>query len=340
LTEPAQQQANLKVVFATSRVHARDRLAYWREEAAKAYVSHEFSTSVGRSFQGVIRAGTLGALELALFSCDQCTVDRTAACLKSSYDDELLVGLQVKGRMALHQDGRDAVTSPGDMFLMDPRRPFSIDVHPGILSLAIKVPRWELQARLGDVSALTARPISNRGPEAALASSFLGLLIERADAIGEPAAGKIAQQALDLVALAFEASIPRGRARLSSSRTTTLLRLKAIIEAKLHDPTLKPTLAAAAAGISVRYANALLAQEGTSLERFIMRRRLQRCRQALEDPAQTHRPVGDIAYACGFSDVSHFARRFKTQFGCSPSECRSRASSPRLDDHLMSSAGC
>jgi AraC family transcriptional regulator, positive regulator of tynA and feaB len=339
LTEPAQQQANLKVVFATSRVHARDRLAYWREEAGKAYVAHEFSTSMGRAFQGIIRAGTLGTLELALFSCDQCAVDRTVGCLKSAYDDELLIGLQVKGRMALHQDGRDAVTAPGDVFLLDPRRPFSFDVYPGIQSLAVKVPRWELQARLGDVSALTARPISNRRPEAALASSFLSLLVERADAIGEPAAGKIAQQALDLVALAFEASIPQGRTQLSSSRTTTLLRLKAIIEAKLHDPTLKPMLAAAAAGISVRYANALLAQEGTSLERFIMRRRLQHCRRSLEDAAQLHRPVSDIAYACGFSDVSHFTRRFKAEFGCSPSECRSRAGALRCEDRLSSRGG-
>ena len=68
-----------------------------------------------------------------------------------------------------------------------------------------------------------------------------------------------------------------------------MLRLKAVIEAKLHDPYFKPMLAAAAAGISVRYANALLAQEGTSLERFIMRRRFLHCRQALEDPAQMHR---------------------------------------------------
>jgi hypothetical protein len=41
-------------------------------------------------------------------------------------------------------------------------------------------------------------------------------------------------------------------------------------EARRHLPGLKPAIAAAAAGVSVRYANALLAQEDTSLEGYIM----------------------------------------------------------------------
>jgi AraC-like DNA-binding protein len=151
------------------------------------------------------------------------------------------------------------------------------------------------------------------------------MLAARADAIDGPAGARLVQQALDLVALAFETESKSGPAALSSSRTTTLLRLKAIIEARLYDPALKPALAAAATGISVRYANALLAEEATSLERFIVERRLHHCRQALEDPAQASRTVTAIAYTCGFSDASHFTRRFKALFGRSPSECRPRA---------------
>jgi len=144
---------------------------------------------------------------------------------------------------------------------------------------------------------------------------------ERADAIDPSMGAKVARQALDLVALAFEARTGNA-ALLSSTRTTTFLRLKSIIEARLSDPELKPAGVAAIAGISVRYANALLAHEGTSLERFIVQRRLQRCRLALEDPAQLGRTVGDIAYSYGFSDLSHFTRRYKAQFGRSPGESR------------------
>ena len=79
---------------------------------------------------------------------------------------------------------------------------------------------------------------------------------------------------------------------------------------------------AAETGISVRYANTLLSAEGSSLERYILNRRLERCRRALEDPRHAHRTVGEIAFAWGFSDLSHFARRFKAKFGVSPGEYR------------------
>jgi AraC-like DNA-binding protein len=131
----------------------------------------------------------------------------------------------------------------------------------------------------------------------------------------------IAQQPLDLVALSFEA-IGGGVAELSSPRATALLRLKSIVEAQLPDPALKPATAAQAAGMSVRYANVLLAQEGTSLERYIMLRRLKRSRLALMSPTHASRTISDIAYSYRFSDQSHFARRFREQFNCTPSEVR------------------
>ena len=53
---------------------------------------------------------------------------------------------------------------------------------------------------------------------------------------------------------------------------------------------------AAAAGTSVRYTNSVLAEEVTSITRYIQERRLVRCRRALEDPQQAHRSLREIAY--------------------------------------------
>ena len=100
--------------------------------------------------------------------------------------------------------------------------------------------------------------------------------------------------------------------------------IRAAIEARLADPRLDPQAVADAVGISVRYANAILAEQDTSLKRFILRRRLTRCRRAFEDPNQDHRTVGDIALGWGFSDLTHFTRRFKEVYGIRPSEYRKR----------------
>jgi AraC family transcriptional regulator, positive regulator of tynA and feaB len=148
------------------------------------------------------------------------------------------------------------------------------------------------------------------------------MLPRRLDALEGPVGLTIAEQALDLVALAFSVETQPSGPSLSSSRAITLLRLKSVIESRLYEPDLRPAAVAAEAGISVRYANALLSAEGTSLERCILDRRLERCRRALEDPRQAHRTVGEIAFAWGFSDLSHFGRRFKAEFGVSPGEYR------------------
>lgn len=250
----------MKTAFSTASVHARDRLAYWLEEASKHYVTHEFSTPVGRKFNGEIRVATLGTFDVAAFRCDEAKVVRTPRCLKGATDDDILLCQQVAGHTTVHQDGRDVITTPGDVYLIDPRRPFALGV--GVTrSLVFKVPRWELQARLGEVASHTAMPVPRGKPVSILASEFLTMAAERADAIDPSMGAKVARQALDLVALAFEARTGNA-ALLSSTRTTTLLRLKSIIEARLSDPELKPAGVAAIAGISVRYANALLAQRG------------------------------------------------------------------------------
>lgn len=314
----------MKVVFSTSMVHARDRLDHWRKAASKASALHEFSSSAGAAFQGSISVGVLGSLPVTIFDCDACQAERTERCIGRSSDDDLLLVSPLSGRMSFRQDGREGRLGPGDMVLMEPRRPAFVEVSCPTRSLLIRVPRWELQDRLGAVSAFTSRMISQESALGALASGFLALIPDRIGGLDRVSGEKIAQQALDLVALAFSAEAAGRPVALSTSRRATLLRIKQIIENRLCDPGLRPATVAKAAGISVRYANALLAVEDTSLERFIVIRRLERCRRLLEDPAQAPSTVGEIAFACGFSDLSHFSRRFKARFGVSPRECRGR----------------
>ena len=53
---------------------------------------------------------------------------------------------------------------------------------------------------------------------------------------------------------------------ISSGRAVALFRVRMAIESRLSDSTLDPEAVASAAGVSVRYANGLLAEQGMSLE--------------------------------------------------------------------------
>jgi AraC-like DNA-binding protein len=148
------------------------------------------------------------------------------------------------------------------------------------------------------------------------------MLPTHAGNLGAAAEVIVQDQALDLVAVSFAKAMGDGKPRVSSARSLALLNLRAAVEARLADPALDAGMVALAAGVSVRYANAVLAQEGTSITRLIQERRLARCRQALDDPLQSHRTISEIAYAWGFSDMTHFGRRFKAASGLSPRDYR------------------
>jgi AraC-like DNA-binding protein len=135
----------------------------------------------------------------------------------------------------------------------------------------------------------------------------------------------VKHQALDLVAVALASTMQGQKPRVSSAKGLALMSLHAAMDSRLSDQHLDGEMVAAAAGISVRYANSVLAEDGTSLTRLIQAKRLERCRMALEDEAQAHRTISEIAYAWGFSDMTHFGRRFRARFGLLPSDCRRRA---------------
>jgi AraC-like DNA-binding protein len=77
--------------------------------------------------------------------------------------------------------------------------------------------------------------------------------------------------------------------------------------------------------VSIRYASAVLSDEGLSIGALIQSRRLTRCRQALADSQQSHRTIKEIAVGWGFSDMTHFGRRFKAINGMTPREYRRMA---------------
>jgi transcriptional regulator GlxA family with amidase domain len=93
--------------------------------------------------------------------------------------------------------------------------------------------------------------------------------------------------------------------------------LKALREMRAQlEPPLSTAELARRVGLSQRSLERLFRAEiGTTPARHYLRLRLNRARQLL---GQTTMPVTEIAIACGFASVSHFARTYGAAFGHSP----------------------
>jgi AraC family transcriptional regulator, positive regulator of tynA and feaB len=313
----------VKTIFSTADVHRRDAFDYWHEVLCRKVIPHDCTPENRLIFAAEIRSASLADTAVVQYENTPMQNDVTVRHVAHAGADELLVRRQITGVFVAEQDGRSIVLEPGDITLFDPRRPMRGKYLKGAKQLVLKVPRLHLEARVGDVRQAVARPIKPfEEAEYGLTSAYLAMLPTYADGLAAAAAEVVRDQILDLVAVTLMKAIGGGKPLLSSARSLVLINVRTAIETRLSNPALDAKTVAAAAGVSVRYANAVLAECGTSITRLIWARRLEHCRRALEDPAQLHRTVSEIAYRWGFSDMTHFGRSFRATYGSLPSEYR------------------
>jgi AraC-like DNA-binding protein len=298
----------MKRIFSTADVHPRDRFDLWHSVACATIVGHDSVPTQRQGFRADIKAGTLADIGVVEFDNSPMRVARTALQAAQADSDELFLCRQQTGSLAIDQYGRAVVLRAGDLTLLDPLMPYAADFSEQSQTLVLKMPRRQLEARLGSSRRLIGISIGSDAPLRKWVSCFAGMVPGVAGAVA-PAVERVLQgQLLDLIAAAFAEIGASSTPPSSSIQTITRLNVHAAIEERLTDPTLDATKVANASGVSVRYANALLAKEGTSIMRLVLARRLERCKRTLEDPNQRHRTVSDIAYGWGFSDMTHFGR--------------------------------
>jgi AraC-like DNA-binding protein len=75
-------------------------------------------------------------------------------------------------------------------------------------------------------------------------------------------------------------------------------------------------------GVSARYVHMLLESTGMTFSEHLLEFRLRKVYQSIVTPMDHWRKVSEIAYECGFGDLSYFNRSFRRRFGDSPSAIR------------------
>jgi len=315
----------MQQIFSTRDVHPRERFDYWHEIARKNIVYHDSQPDDRPRFEADVDAGVLADIGFIRCALSPLTVSRAADHIARARSDDLLLCRLISGTAAFEQEGREVVLEVGDSILIDPMLPYSGTSRSGLDLLVLKLPRRDLEARIGNVRRMITRAVKPLDPETSLASSFLAMLPDRVGKMSHVAQELLKNQTLDLIAVSLAKMVQSGTPRISSTRGLMLLSVRAAIETRLSDPALDGKTVAAAAGVSVRYANSVLAEEDMSIARYIQERRLARCRRALEDPQQAHRSLSEIAYGWGFSDMTHFGRSFRKAYGILPSVYRKLA---------------
>jgi AraC-like DNA-binding protein len=310
------------VVLDTSSSVPDRRLAVWQDIVCDTFVGLDCQSDMHDAFWGSVSQSAVGpATFTRVDSCAQ-RVFRTPSRIARASEDFVLVALGNSGVNGVYQDGREAVVSAGQFTIYDTTRPYELRFDDSFSQTILQMPRKLLQQRIGAFDMLTATTFSSDHPLESLVYEFLVGMSKTIDHVDPATATRLLDQALDLVAMAFADRMHQRPPDQSSHRSALLYRLKNYILTHLRDPELSMPRAAAAIGISPRYASDLMAAEQTSFRSYVQVQRLERCRRDLSDPAHAARHISDIAFAWGFNDLAHFSRIFKQRFGASPREWR------------------
>jgi AraC-like DNA-binding protein len=311
----------MQVQFATDGVPAYRRLALWQDIVCDVYVQLDCKSDLGSAFNGRVTRAPLGEASCTEVSSQQQRVYRTRSRIARSHEDFFLIALGKHGVGGVAQDGRETVLRPGEFAIYDTTRPYELRFDDAFTQVILQVPRDMLLRRVAGTEALTAISFGSDRPLQKLAHDFVYRLCQSADEIQPEHAVRLSEQAVDLVAMALSERL--GTQALPSTRRLALLhRLKAHVRTHLADPDLSISEAATVLGVSPRYVNDLLSEEGTSFQRFVLTERLAQCQRDLASPILAHRHVSEIAFAWGFNDVSHFGRVFRERYGLSPRDFR------------------
>jgi AraC family transcriptional regulator, positive regulator of tynA and feaB len=324
----------VKTIFSTSSVHPRDRFDYWHSLACREIVSHDSLPENRATFQAEIRAAKFGNLDLVEFSNSPMQVSHTLAHAERTRPDTMFLCYQLSGSVLIVQNAREVNLDAGSLMLLEPRLPYAARFASNSKTLVIKVPRRELRARIGGNRDLIGRRVTAEVADDDLALSTAARLPSVAGMMASITEEMVGSHVLDLIGVSLARAIGSAAVRVSNSKALLLGQIRSVVEANLADPNIDGQQVADTVGISVRYANAILAEQNSSLQRLILSRRLSRCRLALEDPDQISRTVAEIAQGWGFSDMTHFGRCFRAAFGISPREYRKASTQSRRGNRL------
>ena len=247
----------------------------------------------------------------------QYEVQHRTSHIRSATDSYCFACLPLTTAICLRQAGRDCALAPGDLGLVDTRQEYTIDILSGGSSIWVRFGSHRLEAQLPQLADVFARRIDGTAGIGNLASRFIRSVAEESDRLLERSQTAIAVMAADLVSEAAACTTAE-RTLFRSSSQRTLERARTYIDQHLNSENLSPVQIARGIGISPRYLSQLFATAGETPMGCVSRQRLRRCRARLE--RETWRPglITDMAFACGFTNVSSFNRLFKTAFGITP----------------------
>jgi AraC-like DNA-binding protein len=239
------------------------------------------------------------------------------------------IGLQVSGQTVKTIGEHCRAFSPREISLTDFASPYQWRSAGDSTSMSLRFTYAELclpaENIRSAVGCLATSPLY-----ALFQTHVLELYSLFAQDIPASAAESLAAATLELARAVIATVGQDDVARNDVANEALVTRIEAYVQQHLADPALSPESIAHAHQISVRQLYKLWSARELGLAEWIMQGRLEGARRDIR--RNEAMPIATLARRWGFTDATHFGRRFRAAYGISPREWRQAHRTPERAD--------
>lgn len=240
-------------------------------------------------------------------------------------DRHVYIGFNIGAtRTLLRQFGRELQVDPGQSALAVMAASSTALAPSGGTTLNLRIPTaafapWGLAPE-----DLSCRRLDHSSAESRLLVGYARLLVQEGSALNAAQAAHASRHLLDLVGSWLGAG-QRVREQADAAATAEARRIVIRHAVARHstEPDFDLSRLSARLGMPPRTIQHLLGEADESFSQILGEARLRKARLMLMDPEYDGMAVSDIAFACGFLNVTSFYRAFRRLYGMTPSDMRS-----------------
>jgi AraC-like DNA-binding protein len=269
-----------------------------------------------------VRAHSVSGLSIGHFQGTPARIQRTRALVGDCQDDLIFC---IERRAPLRANGLhfgERVFAVGDAHVWSADTPITCEVGGVFSALMIALPGARMRAAEGVDKVLRAGGIPGSAPELRMLATYARTALDELPDMREETRRLCVSHIHDLAFAAFRVGDDRPGPQTSGVRAARLAAIKADIRAHLDEPDVTVRWITGRHRISPRYLRDLFADEDTSFTGYLTDQRLVLAHRRLGDLRLGSRTIAEIAYDCGFGDLSWFNRAFRRRFDMTPSQAR------------------
>ena len=312
---------NVSTFRVSTRAFAkRERLTAWREIFGRTVCNLDIDPVTADRFSSEATGWRLPGLGLLTGATSGVRLTHARELIA---DDDLSFMTGPMPKWTASQLGRHPVLGAGDGVLMNNAEVGAMTLPQETRFLTFRVPAAAIAPLVPDVAAVVAKRVPADLKALRLLTRYLEILQDTAALATRQLQDLAATHVYDLLALALGATSEAGE--IANGRGLRAARLQTIlaeIRAHFSEPGFSPGDVASKLDVSPRYVQDVLHDTGVSFTERVMELKLQKARAMLAGARNGSIKVIDIAYGCGFGDISYFNRCFRRRFGAAPGEFR------------------